>query len=278
MNVLGLLSNLPPWRDIAQDSHVDLRNDGDLVVLTGSRAREMDAILVSKTPIDQMKSALDGLVKRSSGSWLDGAGEPTALGKVDESDRMFVFVGDKQLLYVTRPPRPKKGQQWSDAQQLDEDRHKVKKVAFFKPPNTDLPFAILVSIREPAKLSRFGVGAPTAFGHMEVQLVPSTVEKFVLRVDPLAASEANVRIELWDDNVKDATADLSTIQTNYGLVQAGGQLGLGILLPDATFSTNGRLIFAEARATKPLLESALRVAEKLAARHNTTCPVEHTAR
>jgi hypothetical protein len=252
-----LLPNLKQWQDFFANAPIDAVKDADLIVLTGPQMRvsgQVDAIILWNIPMDRVKGALDGVVQRSKGSWLDGADTPTALGKADRADRMFVMVPDKQLLYVTPPPHPQKGEkEWTPDKLAEEEKKKVDKIMKFKPPKIDVPFAILISVKEPGKLSKFEL--PTALGTVKLQLIPSTVEKFVFRVDPLPNGEAQARIELWDDNVKDAEEDVGTANANWGLAQVGAHLGLKIDLPDATFTTKGRLIYAETKVTKEFLDS-----------------------
>ncbi len=274
-----LLPNLRQWRDFFADSNIDAVRDADLIVLTGPQmarhsrndkvgSGQVDGILVWNIPMDRVKGALDGVVKRSNGSWLEGAATPTALGSADDADRMFVMIPDKSMLYVTPPPHPQKGEKWSDEEKVLEEKKKVEKILKFKPPKGDLPFAILVSVKEPGKLSRFAV--PTGIGDMtmSLQLVPSTVEKFVFRVDPLPEGEAMARIELWDDNAKDAEADVSTVQSNWGLAQAGSHIALSIDLPDATFATKGRVIFADAKVTRGFLDATFALGVQMMNKEN----------
>jgi len=261
-----LLPNLKQWQDFFASAPIDAVKDADLIVLTGPQmarhspkdhvgSSQVDAIIVWNIPMDRVKGALDGVVQRSKGSWLEGANAPTALAKADDADRMFVMVPENQLLYVTPPPHPQKGEkEWTPDKLAEEEKKKVEKILKFKPPKQNLPFAILISVKEPGKLSKFPMDAGL-LGKHDIQLIPSTVEKFVFRVDPLPNGEAQARIELWDDNVKDAESDVETANTNWGIAKLLAHAGLNIELPDATFTTKGRMIYAETKVTKEFLDS-----------------------
>jgi hypothetical protein len=260
------LPSFLPWRELTQGSNANPTSNSELVVLRGTRPRELDAVATWKVPSTDLDSALDAWMKRSNASWLEGAPVPTAVGKADSADRMFALLNAKHWLYLTPAPRPPKGQQWSEEDQLDADRKRIKKLASFKPPSANAPFAILFTMQTPGAFTKFALA--TALGNVKMQLVPSTAEKLVIRLDPLPAGEAKLRIDVWDDNVKDATADLSVVQSNWELAQTGAHLSLQVELPEMKFATNGRLIFAEARVTKEILEAALATAEAIAARQD----------
>lgn len=261
-----MLPNIKQWKDFFDDTGIDAVRDVDVMVLMGPqviRSGQVDVMMVFNKPPDDIHTAVDKILGRSSpvGMWMDDTKVPTAQGKADGADRLFVLVPKQNELYVTPPPRQKKKNKddpdWSDDEKSKAIRDKIAKIAKLKAPSADVPFAIHISVKEPGKLS--WINAPVIG---KVQLIPDTFEKFVLRVDPLDDGGARVRIELWDDTKENAAGDLENIQAKYELAQTGASMGPKLDLPPMKFQTSGRQIFGEADVSKELLEKIVGIGEE----------------
>jgi hypothetical protein len=168
-------------------------------------------------------------------------------------------VPDKRSLYITPPPHPKLGEKWTDEKLVEEEKKKIEAIKTFATnsvKDVDAKFAINVSLKEPGKLSSFK--APIIG---KVQLIPSTMDKVVFRVDPLPDGAAMIHITLYDASPEDAANDLSEIQSNWSLAQVGAHAVYDLEIPDATFVKKGRVLSADVKVSQAFLEKALEIGQ-----------------
>ncbi len=261
-----MLPNIKQWKDFFDNTGIDAVRDVDVMVIMGPqvvRSGQVDVMMVFNRPMTDIHAAVDKILGRSVpvGGWMDDTAVPAAEGKADGADRLFVLVPKQSELYVTPPPRQKKRNKsepdWDEDAKSKAIKDKIAKIARLKAPSSDVPFAIHISVKEPGKLSY--IDAPLVG---QVQLIPDTFEKFVLRVEPLDDGGAMVRIELWDDTKENAMNDLDGIQAKYELAQTAASMGAKLALPSMRFHVEGRMIFGEAEAPRELLEKMVAIGEE----------------
>lgn len=103
-----VLGRVPQWQDFLGPAKLDPIRDIDRLLIAGPQLRdssEVVAVLQYNVEETAMESAIDQLVQRSSGEWIDG---PTkaATARADRADRIFAFFAPGLLAIV--PPSAKK--------------------------------------------------------------------------------------------------------------------------------------------------------------------------
>lgn len=103
-----VLGRVPQWYDFLGPAKLDPIRDIDRLLIAGPQLRdssEVVAVLQYNVEQSAMESAIDQLVQRSGGEWIDG---PTkaATARADRAERVFAFFAPGLLAIV--PPSAKK--------------------------------------------------------------------------------------------------------------------------------------------------------------------------
>ncbi len=98
----SLLAQVPQWKDFFGPTKIDPIRDIDRVLIAGPQLRdssEVAAVLRYNLQQREVEAAVDELVKRSGGAWLDGPAK-AATARADRADRVFVFVPENLVAVV----------------------------------------------------------------------------------------------------------------------------------------------------------------------------------
>lgn len=99
----NLLRAVPEWSSFFQDTPIDPITNLEHLLLTGPQlvdSSNVVAVMDFKMPESDMKTIVDGVVKKHGGSWLGGTPLPTAEAHVQKADRLFALVPGKHMLVI----------------------------------------------------------------------------------------------------------------------------------------------------------------------------------
>ncbi len=96
-----ILTTIPQWQSFFSDTAVDPIRDIDHLLIAGPQLRDSSkvvAVMDYRAPEETMRAAVDVIVQRSNGSWIEDAPVPAARATADRSKRIFAMVPDRRLL------------------------------------------------------------------------------------------------------------------------------------------------------------------------------------
>jgi hypothetical protein len=232
------LAELPQWKGFFEGTGIDPVRDLEHMQITGPELRksgQIVSILEFSSPPEAIRTALDVVVTRTKGSWLEGKPFPTAKAKADKAERLFVIVPSRRILAVL----PGK----DEAKIADLGRLPAY------PPN--LPFGIQISMVTPHR----------AFKSIDLLRIPETVSKMRLRAYPLANGGGRLELEFLDASAAKAAEDALVIGDQWKKVQTAALVAL-LFLDDLDVKVEGDTIFATTTFTKEQLAKILALARK----------------
>jgi hypothetical protein len=99
-----LLLSIPEWHQFFQDSPIDPIRDINHLLITAPRLRgdaaKMVVLLDLDVPAEPLREAVDAIVHRSNGVWLEDAPVTAARARVLGAPRIFAMVPQKHLLAI----------------------------------------------------------------------------------------------------------------------------------------------------------------------------------
>ncbi len=233
-----LLSSLREWNSFFAGTGIDPVADLEHMQITGPELRnssQVVSILEFSSSPEAIRSALDVVVKRGGGTWLEGKPFPTARAKADKAERLFVILPARRILAVLP----------------GKDEAKIDDLAKLPAYPANLPFAIQISMVTPHR----------AFRSMEVIEIPESIVKMRLRAYGHGAGGGKLELEFLDESADKAIASAAKLTEQWGKVQAAAMLGL-IFLDDMPFKAEGTRIVGSTTFTREQLERILALAGK----------------
>jgi hypothetical protein len=99
-----MLRSIPEWKAFFEGSPLDPVQDLDHFLLTAPRLKEDSSKLVAVMELsarpDAAREAVEGVVRRTNGAWLDDTPVPAARAVVGGAPRLFALVPERHLLVV----------------------------------------------------------------------------------------------------------------------------------------------------------------------------------
>jgi hypothetical protein len=98
-----ILTSIPQWQSFFRNTNVDPIRDIDHLLIAGPQLRDSSkvvAVMDYRAPTEVMRAAIDVLVERTNGSWIEDAPVPAARATADRNPRLFAMVPDRRLLVV----------------------------------------------------------------------------------------------------------------------------------------------------------------------------------
>jgi hypothetical protein len=100
----GLLVKIPEWREFFEGSPVDPIRDLDHLLITAPRFKGDTSKLVAVMDLnlspDLAREAVDQMLRRTNGVWLEDTPVPAARARVGGAPRLFALVPERRLLVV----------------------------------------------------------------------------------------------------------------------------------------------------------------------------------
>lgn len=219
----GLLTNIRQWRSFFRGSDIDPVRDIDTMVITAPELVRASggvvAIMSFSSDFTKARSAVDALVKRQKGSWIDGAPVPAAKAKVEGGERIFALVEAKKQLYVLPASQEKD----------------LSAVGKLDPPPGGLPYAVKLSMVYPHRPLSAIQGAPP---------LSKELTRMTMTVTTLASGDADVLI-VFEVSKREALAEAKqSIQDYFDFIRAidtaASLMGKGVGLPELRFESHER--------------------------------------
>jgi hypothetical protein len=236
-----LLTALPEWAEFFEGTPIDPVKDFDHVLLAGPQFRDFRkvvAVMDYNIPERKIREAMNVVVERTHGHWLEGTPVPAAeitLAR-DKGVRILALVPEKRLLVLL--PKDAKDQ-----------LSQLKATKPFAKSNV----GILLSIVTPARAFR---GLPVG--------IPDTLKWVRISVTPQPNGEADVDLEALDDSAADAAKHAPEITQ---AVEGVRRIDLGLfaieVIDRTQFIASGALIRAHVRVTKRQLRFVMDEVEKI---------------
>lgn len=233
-----LLSSLREWKSFFEGTGIDPVRDLEHMQITGPELRnssQVVSILEFSSSPETIKKALDVVVQRGGGSWLEGKPFPTARARADRAPRLFVILPTRRILAVLP----------------GKDEAKIDDLARLPAYPADLPFAIQISMVTPHR----------AFRTLDVIEIPDSILKMRLRAYAHGAGGGKLELQFLDASPEKATEHATKLTEQWGKVQAAAMLGL-IFLDDMPFHAEGATIVGSTTFTREQLERILALADK----------------
>lgn len=241
-----VLGRVPQWHDFLGPAKLDPIRDIDRLLIAGPQLRdssEVIAVLRYNVERPAMEAAIDNLVQRSSGEWLDG---PTraATARADRAERIFSFIAPNLLAIVPPSARADALKPWP-------------KGASFPPIPGD---AVLTAfVLTPHQVY---IGLPFRF--------PETVQWIRATITPDAAGGAVARIEAEEGSEEAATSTarwlerrVRSLTAPQGLAAAAAKFLYGgdKFVETVEFSAEGTRVTGTLRATASQMNIILTLVE-----------------
>ena len=233
-----ILLAIPEWHQFFQDSPIDPIRDINHLLITAPRLRgdagKMVVVMDLNLPADQVHAAVDAVVHRSNGVWLEDAPVTAARARVGGASRVFALLPQKHLLVILP----------GDAtDQLDQLKHAK--------PFRNSAEGIVISLLTPARPFR---------GFFPL---PDTLKWLRLAVVPTADGGVDLAIDAGDRSPEDATRDAEALTREIERRRTIDVLGLTIDIIDAvTFETSGDTLRARTHISGPKLRRIMAFVEQ----------------
>jgi hypothetical protein len=244
-----ILVLIPEWQPFFEGSPIDPIRDVNHVLITAPSFRsgfgKMVAIMDFNVAEPMIRGAVDLVVQRTEGEWLEDTPIPTARVKVAESDRLFALPGKRLLVVLPLEAKD----------QLAE----LQKTQGFRNSSAGL----VISMVTPAgPLNRVLSAANFA-------RVPDTLKWMRVAVTPTANGGVDVALEFGDKSKEDAALHAPELTETFnsvvdgldGLVNLMRFFGRLEHLEHATFEPEGDTLKARVHITGPQLKGILGLVE-----------------
>lgn len=175
-----ILVLIPEWRQFFAESPIDPIRDMNHILITAPRLRgdfsKMVVVMDFNVPDPQIRAAVDIVVQRANGAWLDDTPVPAARARIAGGDRIFALPGKKLLVLLPQ-----------DAQ---DQLSGLKQTRGFKNGTA----GIVISMVTPSRAFR------------GIFPLPETIKWMRLAVTPTPDGSADVTIEGGDKSPAEAEA------------------------------------------------------------------------
>ncbi|WP_437650634.1 hypothetical protein [Sorangium sp. So ce362] len=225
-----ILTTIPQWQSFFQDTTIDPIRDIDHLLIAGPQLRDSSkvvAVMDYRAPEAAMRAAVDVVVQRSNGSWIEDAPVPAARATADRSERIFAMVPNRRLLVVLPA----------------EEKDQLSKLKSMKGFNKSSTAGIVISMLTPANAFR------------GVQALPRSITWMRLTVTPTRDGGADLAVTAGDESPEDA---LVHAQELTRILNAIRSINLGIttidVVDEVTFNTDGKVIWSKLHVTNRQLK------------------------
>jgi len=228
-----LLVNVPEWREFFEGTPVDPIRDLNHLLITAPRFRGDTSNLVAVMELaispDLTREAVDSLLHRTEGVWLEDVPVPTARARVLGAVRLFALVPQRRLLVVL----PGKGM---------DQLSRLKQSKGFK----NSAEGVVVSMVTPSRPFR---------GFFPL---PETLEWLRLALTPTADGGADLAIDAGDRSAEDARLHAPVLTREIEARRTVSLLGFSIAIVDpVTFTAVGKVIRARSHVTPQQLQAIM---------------------
>ncbi|WP_437820275.1 hypothetical protein [Sorangium sp. So ce1078] len=225
-----ILTTIPQWQSFFQDTAVDPIRDIDHLLIAGPQLRDSSkvvAVMDYRAPEEAMRAAVDVVVQRSNGSWIEDAPVPAARATADRSERIFAMVPNRRLLVVLPA----------------EEEDQLSKLKSMKGFNKSSAAGIVISMLTPANAFR------------GVQALPRSIAWMRLTVTPTKDGGADLALTAGDESAEDALAHAQELTRTLNAIRT---INLGItkidVVDEVTFNTDGKVIWSKLHVTNRQLK------------------------
>ncbi|WP_437910046.1 hypothetical protein WME95_20380 [Sorangium sp. So ce327] len=233
-----ILTTIPQWQSFFSDTAVDPIRDIDHLLIAGPQLRDSSkvvAVMDYRAPEETMRAAVDVIVQRSNGAWIEDAPVPAARATADRSKRIFAMVPDRRLLVVLPA--------------AEEDQ--LSKLKSMKGFNKSSAAGIVISMLTPANAFR------------GVQAVPRSLAWMRLTVTPTKDGGADLALTAGDESAEDALVHAQELTKTLNAIRT---IDLGItridVVDEIAFNTDGKVIWSKLHVTNRQLKLIMGFVEK----------------
>ncbi|MGK3994035.1 hypothetical protein [Sorangium sp. So ce1024] len=225
-----ILTTIPEWQSFFNDTGVDPIRDIDHLLIAGPQLRDSSkvvAVLDYRAPEEAMRAAVNVIVERSNGAWIEDAPVPAARAIAERSERIFAMVPNRRLLVVLPA----------------EEEDQLSKLKSMKGFNKSSAAGIVISMLTPANAFR------------GVQALPRSLAWMRLTVTPTKDGGADLALTAGDESAEKA---LEHAQELTKILNAIRTIDLGItridVVDEVTFNTDGKVIWTKLHVTNRQLK------------------------
>ncbi|WP_437693345.1 hypothetical protein [Sorangium sp. So ce176] len=225
-----ILTTIPQWQAFFSDTGVDPIRDIDHLLIAGPQLRDSSkvvAVMDYRAPEETMRAAVDVIVQRSNGSWIEDAPVPAARATAERSERIFAMVPDRRLLVVLPA----------------EEEDQLSKLKSMKGFNKSSEAGIVISMLTPANAFR------------GVQALPRSLAWMRLTVTPTKDGGADLALTAGDESAAEALEHAQELTRTLNALRT---INLGItridVVDEVTFNTDGKVIWSKLHVTNRQLK------------------------
>ncbi|XYI03132.1 hypothetical protein ACMHYB_26585 [Sorangium sp. So ce1128] len=225
-----ILTTIPQWQSFFSDTSVDPIRDIDHLLIAGPQLRDSSkvvAVMDYRAPEQAMRAAVEVIVQRSNGAWIEDAPVPAARATADRSERIFAMVPDRRLLVVLPA----------------EEEDQLSKLKSMKSFNKSSAAGIVISMLTPANAFR------------GVQALPRSLAWMRLTVTPTKDGGADLALTAGDESAEEALAHARELTRTLNSLRT---INLGItridVVDEVTFNTDGKVIWSKLHVTNRQLK------------------------
>ncbi|MGK3963297.1 hypothetical protein WMF38_03805 [Sorangium sp. So ce118] len=225
-----ILTTIPQWQSFFSDTSVDPIRDIDHLLIAGPQLRDSSkvvAVMDYRAPEQVMRAAVDVIVQRSNGAWIEDAPVPAARATAERSERIFAMVPDRRLLVVLPA----------------EEEAQLSKLKSMKGFNKSSAAGIVISMLTPANAFR------------GVQALPRSLAWMRLTVTPTKDGGADLALTAGDESAEEALAHARELTRTLNALRT---INLGItridVVDEVTFNTDGKVIWSKLHVTNRQLK------------------------
>lgn len=235
-----VLLAIPEWRQFFQGTPIDPINDLDHILITAPRLKgdsaKMVAIMGFGVGAEPIREAIDQVVHRTNGVWLEDAPVKAARAKVAGAPRLFALLPQKKLLVILP----------GDA---EAELEKLKQAKPFRNSSEGL----VVSLLTPSRPFRDFITLPDSIKWMRIALSPT------------ADGGADVAIDAGDASWQDAERHAEQLTRE---LERRRKVDLGVvtleILDPVTFESSGDTIRARTHISRSKLGQIMAFVEQQA--------------
>ncbi|WP_159397165.1 hypothetical protein [Sorangium cellulosum] len=220
-----ILTTIPQWQSFFQDTAIDPIRDIDHMLIAGPQLRDSSkvvAVMDYRASEETMRAAVDVVVQRSNGAWIEDAPVPAARATAEQSERIFAMVPEKRLLVVLPA----------------EEEDQLSKLKAMKPFNKSSAVGIVISMVTPANAFRGVYAVPRSLAWMKLTVTPTKDGGADVAILAGDASPEEARV-----HARELTKTLNALRTlNLGITKLD-------VVDEVTFNAEGKDIWAKLHVT-----------------------------
>lgn len=238
-----LLRNIPQWTGFFAGSTIDPIKDIDHLLIAGPQLRldssQVVAVMDFNVPEKKVRDAVDGIVKRTNGQWLENTPVPAAKATADRAPRIFALLPGRRMLVILPASAERE----------------LKDVKSTPPFNKSSPVGIAIYLVSPARAFK------------DVVRLPDTLEWLRLGVTPTADGGADLVVEAGDKTPEDAVKHAEELTKAVELLRLANRVKIPFtsitidVIDPTRFVADGKLVRATVHLTVQQLRGIMGFAE-----------------